>query len=763
MRIRQRLPCVALFLAAATGIAIGRCIAMPAWAALALGGCLLIASFVERARLLLWPGIALTFAAVQIWQFRDAPSVHLAQSLSTSPQVCRAEIVVLEAPIPSRQGDHFRFKAKMLHLQLDGRDERPNCPVLVRWQGDEPAYGDRLRVRAAIQNVAPPRNPGEFDYAAYLANEGIRSELLVHGAGNVEWIGRKANPIVAFAIAARAWIERRLSVGIEGTTELGVILGMTVGDTTDTPEDVQDAFRETGTYHLFSVSGLHVGIVAVMLWFVFGLTGIDRQRLVLLVIPCLFFYALVTGLKPASLRAATMLSVLAAGVALDRSPVPLNSLGAAGLLILLFDTNELFNPGFQLSFAVVAAILLVAMPVYRRLSPIFDPDPFLPVRLIPPIERSARELGRWIVGLVSVSFAAWIGSLPLTLAYFHLISFASIPANLLAVPLAFVILALASTSLVTGSLSIWLGSVFNNTAWLLAHILLFIVGAFAELPFAYRYIAPPLPSSTIAQLTILDIGRGGAAIVETHSGTWLIDTGSTFAAAAITLPYLRSRGVNRLDGIILTHGDANHLGGFDRLFDTLHPRAVVDSGLKDRSFTRSSILRRLEEAGTPVIPARAGRVFQLADNVRMTVLFPPDNFSGAVSDDKSLVLRIDAGSFSALLLADAGLPTERWLLENQREALACDLLVMGRHVSGLTGSHRFLEAVHPQALVTTVAPFPAAERLSPQLEQSARKLGIRLYPQDRTGAVIVTCAQDSFTLRPFLDADTSIHSDTSPR
>ncbi|MDD5201020.1 MAG: ComEC/Rec2 family competence protein [Terrimicrobiaceae bacterium] len=751
---RQRLPCAGLFLCAAAGVVLGRYVPIPGWEFAAGAAGALVAACIPAFRPALPVGVALTFAAAQAWQYRESPAVRLAACLSESPQSCEAEITVLEAPhlaatSPARR---CRFAARLDRLTLGVRELRPGCDVIVAWNGEPPVYGGRYDVRASISNCPAARNPGAFDYTAWLANAGIRSALSVLRDRDARLLGVGGNPVVRFAIASRAWIERTISLGIAGTPEAQLIRAMTIGDTSDAPDSIKDAFRETGTFHLFSVSGLHVGIVAVMLWTLLGACGVSQRRSVLIIIPGLFFYALLTGLSAASVRAAVMLSIIAFGLLLDRPHVPLNSVGAAGLVILFGDTSQLFNSGFQLSFGAVTAIILLAAPLQRRVETLTAPDPFLPARLISPLRRAGCHLAVGTAGLVAVSLSAWLVSLPLIVYYFHLVSLSSIPANLLAVPLSSVCLCLASVALVAGTVSPWLAEIFNQANFLLTKILIFVVQAFASLPGSSIYVGAPQPPGTLATLTLLDAGAGGAGVLLAGRDAWIIDPGSEFFADAVTLAFLRSRGVNHLDAVVLTHGDIKHIGGFDRIAATLHPDRVFDSGLADRSPTRKRILAALAAGRERLVPANAGTTLAVNDAVRLTVLYPPPNAGGVYADDKSLVLRIEAGGFSALLLSDSGLAAEQWLLAHAAGRLPCDVVAMGRHVSGLSGDPDFLRAAHPRILITTVAPFPTSEQIRPQWAQAVRALGIDLIRQDESGAVTLTIRRGAFTVTPFLPA-----------
>jgi len=203
------------------------------------------------------------------------------------------------------------------------------------------------------------------------------------------------------------------------------------------------------------------------------------------------FYAAVTGLHVSSIRAAVMSSILLGSFFFERKVFALNSLAAAAFFLLCWDTNEFFSTGFQLSFAVVDGIILLADPLSGWLRLIGAPDPFLPRRLVSGLRRMIGVGYEWICRGGSVSLAAWLGSLPLIFWYFHLITPSSLFANLVVVPIAFFILAIALLSLVVVPIASGLSLIFNNANWTLATAVIAFIQWFAQVPGSHYYVAEP--------------------------------------------------------------------------------------------------------------------------------------------------------------------------------------------------------------------------------------------------------------------------------
>src|SRR6202040_1734161 len=199
---------------------------------------------------------------------------------------------------------------------------------------------------------------------------------------------RAGNPILRAAQKSRAWMQTAICRGLDDSPEVQNFLsGIVLGLRHQTTEDIEEPFQQTGTLHLFAVAGLHVGIVARLLWMLATVGQLSRKWAAGLIIPLLLFYAAITGLHVSSVRAAVMSSILLGGLFFDRKVLALNSLAAAAFFLLSWDTNEFFSAGFQLSFAVVGGIILLADPLCGWLRPIAAPDPFLPRRLVSRLRR----------------------------------------------------------------------------------------------------------------------------------------------------------------------------------------------------------------------------------------------------------------------------------------------------------------------------------------------------------------------------------------
>src|SRR5216117_2581726 len=597
--------------------------------------------------LFFWPRLVVTYLIVgsgffllHNFQTSNTEGQRIAAQLGNRPRMLTATGYVISEPKIAPNG-FATFLLKLESIELEARKE-PTCAVWqVRWRGMS-EFGDQLKLAGTAEPIAPPRNPGEFDMRSYLARRDIRRLLLVrypedgtlirHGGGN---------PILWLAQKSRNWMQNAICRGLENTPEVQSFLsGIVLGLRHQTPEDIEEPFQQTGTLHLFAVAGLHVGIVAALLWMLAMIARLSRKWATALIIPSLFFYAAVTGLHVSSVLAAVMSSILLGGFFFDRKVFVLNSLAAAAFFLLCWNTNELFSTGFQLSFAVVSAIILFANPLFGFFQRWGAPDPFLPRSLLRGPRRLMHVGFEWLCRGASVSLAAWIGSLPFILWYFHIVTPISLFANLVVVPIAFFILAIALLSLLSTPLLSWLAVIFNNANWALATLVIGIVHLFAQIPGGHFYVGTPDGGEKLlAKITVLDLGAGAAVHLHSGSADWLFDCGSERAYQQVVREYLHWAGVNRLDGLLLTHGDALHLGGTAQLLDDFPRVRVLDNPTPDRSTIHQRLQRLFQEREIKPAALAVGNSFRLSREVTAHVLFPPRILSSPVADDQAYIIR----------------------------------------------------------------------------------------------------------------------------
>jgi len=749
-----RKPCLGILACALPGILLSELfpcsIPVAAFAAL----CFALATFLGRRLLPFCLLVGVIFFIRHDLDWRRNPGRLPIDLLSQGVSLIHVTGIVTSDPIfagYSRHTPHSHFEIRASGVTFKGRSLKTRFTSQVYWTGVPPVWGDKVTLVAAISPIPPPRNPGEFDLSAWLARRGIFAELSCDYPEDTRIIAHdKGNRLLAFARSCRAALQRRITFGIDDDPEIsGLVQTITLGLKQEISYSDRELFQQVGALHLFVVNGLHIALLAGILGLLCKPLGIHRRAFALVIIPILFTYALLTGLSPGSVRAAIMAAVVFGASFVERRSFSFNSLAAAALVLLLWDTNELFQQGFQFSFGVVASIILFAGFTQRLLLPFGLPDPFLPRSLWSPGQWFQEYGWKNVSGLAAVSVAASVGSFPFSAGYFNIVAPSGFIANLLLVPIAFCILVEAIFALIA-SFTGWLVLLFNNVNWLLASVMLGIVHFFAFLPGGHFFVSTSTARGPECRLAILDLNPGQAVVIQSQGACWLVDCGNSFAYSRIVRPYLQFRGVNRLDGLILTHGASASIGAAQDVIEDFAPREIVESSLTDRSSTRRALNTALEISARPKTLVESGDQLQLSPAVSCTVLFPPAGFAGRTAADKSLVLRIEDGKTRVLLMSDSAFTGEHWLLDNTRD-LHSSVIVLAGHSADLAGTAEFIDAVHPFAAIRGAPAFAAPTGQDRQWGAALYKQGVTPFLQSQTGAVTIDLSQSNANVYSFVN------------
>lgn len=626
------------------------------------------------------------------------------------------------------------------------RDGGP--PGKVWWWGAGPAaaQGETIAADGLFRPFPDPRNPGEFEIADWLHRQGA------WGMFEAQGLARQVVPPPWWARSgqgARAWFREAVTRGLDpGSRDAAVIRAMVLGENPD-DDALIESYRASGTLHVFSVSGMHVAMVGAIFWLALRLVGVPRRPAVFLILVGMFAYAWITGMKPPATRSVTMAAVLLGGFVFRRRPDLLNALGLALLLALLTDGHLIFQAGVQLSFGVVMAIGLGTARATRLFAKIEQKEEYLPLPLYGWWRMRWLQIRQGVATALGASTAASIGSVPLTAWHFGFVS----PVSILASPLiglpVFALMALALLSAALSPLP-GVGERINRLNAKVASFCTSIATTSAAIPGGSFSFPRDRPGKDF--LVVYDTGHGGgAACLHDGGSSVLFDTGHRPGFRRIVLPSLRHMAL-RPESLVLSHPDGGHLGGGVEALDALPVRQV----LLPVERARSQSFRALQEAaglrGIATTRGEAGQSFGISSDARLEILHEPDPHDfQAVADERVMVVRLHWKGWRILFLSDAGLRTERAMLESGRD-LAADVIVAGRHRQDATMGDAFLRAVKPRAIVAGHADFPPEERVPAAWQAACENAGIRVFHQGRTGGVTLVPGEDgTLVIRGFVD------------
>jgi competence protein ComEC len=393
----------------------------------------------------------------------------------------------------------YQFKA---HEVVRGEERHPVSGA-VRLQVKECnrvfSYGDILEVSGLLIRPATPGNPGAFNYRTYLEREGIHVILLARGEDSLVKTGAGGiNPLISTALAAKQKLAAAATHSLT-PAQAAVLNGIVFGSQGLIDQETRQAFSETGIVHILSVSGLHVGLVLGGLMGFLGLFRAPPACTAPLVTPVLLFYALMTGLNPAVLRATFMALLFVWAHHLGRDRDWPTTLALAALIILIWKPLQIYNPGFQLSFTATWGILYLGPLLAAGLARLLKGLSESAVRVAAPGPRGdsvpqrgiSENFVRVAALALAVPLAAQLATVPLVAWYYNLFSPVSIPANLLAAPLVGLILLLGILAAILGLFWLPLAGLLNASTGVVLDLFLALVALLQELPGAVIYLATP--------------------------------------------------------------------------------------------------------------------------------------------------------------------------------------------------------------------------------------------------------------------------------
>jgi competence protein ComEC len=737
----------------------------------------------KRRSLLVWPLIIFSGWTNLTWRTHVISPHDLRNLISDPAEDVAVRGILLETPderLYVRNGKEMSrtlIRVSVTAIQRGDHWQPAFGKIVATTRGQLPKLffgGQTVEVRGVLASPAPALADGLFDYRNYLRRQSIYFELKVESPG--DWQLVSTNSVPPLSDRFLAWAKRTLGRGLPGQDKpLRLLWAMTLGSKNVLTADAYDPFVQSGTMHIFAISGLHIALIAGILISLLRVIQISRVWCGAGVIPAIWFYTAATGWQPSAVRSGVMMSIIIAGWSLKRPSDLINSLAAAALIILLGDPQQLFQAGFQLSFFVVLSIALLMPPLETFRDRLLRTDPMLPAELLPLWRRWLAGPLRAVTTFVATSIAAWLGSWLLTAYYFHLFSPVTLLANLLVVPLSTAALACNLGSLICGSWFPYATELFNHSGWFWMWLMMKISEMVVRLPGAFFYVPSPAPidfgiyytglgallsgvafkpncrawtASAVAviiayygwrchaagsttSLTILPVNGGAALYCDAPGQTndLLIDCGSANSVEFVTIPFLHAQGVNRLPCLVLTHGDLRCVGGAENLQTNIITRQVAFSPVRFRSPAYRRIIQGLQ--ATP----EKCRILSEGDRLNQwTILHPRPDDHFAQADDQTLVLRGQINGVRVLLLSDLGKPGQSALLERKVDMRA-DIVVTGLPEQGDPLGEAVLDAVQPRLIIVTDSEFPATKRAKAPLLERLRRRNIPILCTRETGAI----------------------------
>ena len=706
---------------------------------------------------------------------------------------------------PRYIGDRTRFTLRVRSLARKQRYYPVTGRIQLNVRGNiaDISAGDSIACLARVSKIRNFNNPGSFNYRRYLAFRGILASAFVSNE----------NHLVRLNTRNALWFRSHLNRWRQAVSSLidmaargqpaGLLKALIIGNRSEVAGQTRRLFNLIGVAHLLAISGLHIGMVATVAFFLFRLllarserillsAWVTRGAALLSVLPVLF-YGFLAGGSPATQRAVIMVMVLLTALVFEHEHEPINTLALAALIILVIRPTALFEISFQLSFIAVFAILytLKHLPLASKLR-----------------KGSPTALKRLALFLL-VSATAILGTLPITLYYFNQTSIIGLISNCFMVPLiGFVVVPMGLTAVlflpifptaalwimktaaitVQGGLAVagllsrcpvasvktvtpslfeialyfalaW--ALFNLKRTRLSRVVVVVIVVMASADVAY-WVSQGRGSKEL-RMTILDVGHGSSALLQLPGGRCMLVDGGGFydnrfdVGARVVAPFLWRKKIATVETIVLSHADPNHLNGLLFIAKHFNVKQVWMNQQYVPIKSYEDFLNLISEKNIQVVPLEDLLKPRTINGVRFQVLYPPRDFLERSRQDawrkinnNSLVLKVSFRKVSFLLPGDIEAQAENELVYLAGDKLKSDVLLVPHYGGNTSSTPEFVEHVDPAIAVISAGRKNRFEFPHPNVLSRYRARGCRIFRTDRNGAVTISTDGTDIRVKPFL-------------
>jgi len=754
----------ALFFAA--GVVFAQWSSVPSGEWLLLIGVLLVAALIGIARgfksallLALLACVALGAMDAQLAN-RAQPSAPDISAYTAESMEITAHVTATALPRTSQEDKSLQTIEAETETISDGSDARPFVvgARLTLHENGRPLpvlrYGDRIRFVAKLREPRNYGNPGAMDYRGYLAGKGIYAIASVPTT-SIELLPGKSGSRFGFLRARMrdSFLDHMLSLTQEpcarstcmSREDVGVLAAMIIGEQSLLERSTKIDFQKTGAFHILVVSGMNVGIVAFVLFWLGRRLHLHEYATTAATIVLSLLYAYLTDMGAPILRAALMLSLYLAARLIYRDRYSLNSIGTAALILLVAHPASLFDASFQLTFLSVVALGGIVQPLLERtIAPYVTATRHIDnagydAALEPTLAQFrldlrmiAQRIGLFVPramrayvartltvairgGLAFASLVIVTATLQVALAlpmvwYFHRLALTGVPVNIVIVPLTSALMPVGILAALAAYLFTPLAKLLAIASAVLLHAIMATVTTLAALPRAD--VRLPMPTVAIAVLCGLTFGLALFAFKRSRrwalagcvalvlNAAWLTmprapeirADAAELTAIDVGSPYLWARGFSHLDAVVLTHPHSDHMDGLRAIIRNFRPRELW---LAEDLATPQVLAAAATDAGTNVRRIHSAEDVEL-DGLRFTAHLT--HTPKTVNDD-SLVLRLEYNGTSALLLGDAERALETEVAHDEHPV---DILKVAHHGSATSTTPELLTATHPKFAVISV-------------------------------------------------------------
>jgi len=641
--------------------------------------------------------------------------------------------------------------------------------------------GNEVLLEGRITEPPENRNPGEFNYKKYLFLQNIHKSFFVFGFENIEVLSDDN----AYSLFTEL-IQNAKKYSVDNILENNpgdngaFLLGLVAGERSKITREMKDDFVNAGVMHLIAVSGLNVAYVILSVLLILSLFRIPQTSKIIIAILLIILYCIFTGSAASIMRASVMGILVLLYSIIERKKEYYNIIGISIIVILIFDSKQLLDAGFILSYTAVLSMVFV----YEKLDKLF-------IQKILNRDFRGKKITSILIILFVTTLAAQIGTIPLTAIYFEKISLISLFANMFAVPLSNISLALGFLQIILSLFSDFISSAIAETNNLLLYIQLAFIKWCASIDFSYikfykfnliaaiGYYLILILILTIKNLkfifyriilvisiivaifiinfeyddkliiSFIDVGQGDCTLIQVPGDKCiLIDTGPVTEnfnpAERNIIPYLSRQGINKIDLLIVSHLHNDHIGGISKLIDNIKVERIAEVGQKTKNYAREKIDSIIIANKIIRDFTETGDILEGFNNLKIYFLFPNKQYlqnRNFYNDENnlnltSLVFKIKYGNTEILFTSDIEKEQEDILCEYYDDFLKSDILKVPHHGSKSSSSIPFLLRVKPDYSVICCGLYNSYKNPASIVLNRLKNINSEIFRTDIDGAVI---------------------------
>ncbi|MBC8198244.1 MAG: DNA internalization-related competence protein ComEC/Rec2 [Candidatus Marinimicrobia bacterium] len=576
---------------------------------------------------------------------------------------------------------------------------------------------DILSINGKLVKPHGNRNPGAFNYKKYLLRKGIKSVLL---NGRIDSVISQPYSLNKFYFSIRKNINQKINKTVDKPYN-SLIMGFLLGEKGELDYELLERFRQLGIIHVLAVSGLHVGFIFMILNLISQLFRLNPFNKFILIAIGLLIYMGITGYPASVIRAGTLGILYSYAQYRQKIPDIWNILSWTAFLMLILNSNSLFNVGFQLSFGAVSGIIFV-MNQFNELKENIN---------LNYKSTMVRFSMLFFEGMVASS-GALLGTFIPVAYHFHEMSLIGIFFNIIIIPLTFLMVIFGIITIIISFINISFASIYGECVYVIGLILnkisifgdslniqmlslgglstLLIFALFIGLLLLFyfknsRYWQSLIIYSLIftnlliwrdnfnqdkITITFLDVGQGDACIIHSNNGVILIDAGyvgfGKDYGRTVILPHLKYLGIEEIDLAIFSHPHADHIGGFEYLANHIKIKEIWDTKNKFHTKLYKRILNKHIKNGSEILYPNPGEKYKIGE-IYLTALYPDSSkaMNAPNINEASIAIRMDHGENSILFLGDAEHEAED-IISQLLNAINCDIVKIAHHGSKTSSS-----------------------------------------------------------------------------